>query len=313
MGDCLVVRRNVAITKAKEYEKRQLATHTINFGMVCSYGCKFCMNPSYVFRHPVFKEIDQNAFDLFDKCIEVIDPWTPIRTTKTAYKLDKGDIVLISGLIDPYTTESAKLGLGRKCIEAVLNNSEASVRILTRSMLVLNDLELFERHKDRVSVGISIPGPLNKNHLIKIVEPKCPSIEERINGYKLIHERGISIFGMISPCMPGIINSKSDIRSVLSSLSVFEPEGVWVETISFKNNSIEKCSKELETHGYDKMAMELRLFATKSSYTSYSKYLVSEFTNSARSLGMLDKTKIIVNSDGDGFDVDDTAVIWLKR
>ena len=61
------------------------------------------------------------------------------------------------------------------------------------------------------------------------------------------------------------------------------------------------------------MARELKLFATKPSYTSYIKSLIGASTDSASNLGILDKTKILVNSDGDGFDVDDTAVVWLKR
>ena len=308
-----ILQRNVAITKTKDYSKRQLATHTVNTGMVCSLGCKFCTNPSYVYRHEFFKEIKYTAFELFEQNVGVIDPWTPIRTAKTGYKLNKTDIVLISALLDPYAPESFEIGLGRKCIEAVLSKSEAYVRVLTRSTSVLYDLDLFKYYKDRISIGISIPAPLSKDNFCKMLEQNCSSISERLEAYRILHENGISSFGMISPCMPALINGKSDIHSILSSLAKFEPDGIWIEPISIKNNNIEKCSKEFETHGYDKMARELKLFATKPSYTSYIKSLIGASTDSARSLGILDKTKIIINSDGDGFDVDDSAVVWLKR
>lgn len=313
MNKKYVIKRNIGITESPECLKKGLATHTINTGLLCGQGCKYCSTPSAVFRHKFFKEVGQEAFELFDKGVAVIDPWTPIRIKKTGHKLGKDTIVLFSTLTDPYAHEASEIDLGRRCIEAVLSTTESKIRIITKNVSILKDLELLQTHTDRISVGFSLTAPPEKENLIKILEPNSSSISERLTAWKAIHDAGIETFGVISPCLPGILTAPEDFNSILDAILPFKPTAVWVEPLTIKGNNLRRCSKEIKENGNQELSWLFDLLHEKKTFNEYIETLISTTTSCARQHQYLDKIKIIVNSDGDGFAVDDTAVIWLKR
>ena len=313
MKDGYIVKRDVGIMKCSECLKRGIATHTVNVGLLCGQQCVYCSSPSRIFRHSVFKELGVTAFDLFDQGIPIVDPWTPIRIAKKSYKLIKDDIVLISAQTDPYDKTASKLTIGRRCIEAVLRNTEAKVKILTKSTAIINDLDLLCEFKERVSIGFSIMSPVYKSEIVKCLEPGACNINDRLFVYKRLHDNGIKTFGMVKPCMPGIINGKDDMKLIFETLSVLKPEFILVEPVSLKWNNILKCSEVLATNGHTEISRQLSAVREKKVYDNFIKNLISGTKAAAFDCNYQDVVKIAVNSDGDGFDIDDSSVIWLKR
>lgn len=313
MKDGYIVKRNVGIMDCTECLKRGFATHTVNVGLLCGQRCVYCSSPSRIFRHSIFKEVGVSAFDFFDQGVAIVDPWTPIRIAKKSYKLTKDDIILISSQTDPYDKSSSNLNLGRRCIESVLKNSEAKVKILTKSTSIINDLKLFCEFKDRVSVGLSIIAPVYKSEIIKCLEPGACDLKDRLFVWKRLSEQGVKTFGMVNPCMPGIINGKDDMVSIFETLSEINPEAIWIEPINLKWNNVAKCAEVLKDNGYDECGELVDGLRKKNAYKNFLKNFISGTTSAAYDCRCNDKIKIIVNSDGDGFDVDDSSVIWLKR
>ena len=313
MKDGYIVKRDVGIMDCTECLKRGIATHTVNVGLLCGQGCVYCPLPSRIFRHSIFKEVGVSAFEFFDKGVSIVDPWTPIRIAKKSYKLTKNDVVLISSQTDPYDKACAKLNLGRRCIEAVLKNSEAKVKILTKSTSIINDLKLLCEFKDRVSVGLSIISPMYKFEMVKCLEPGACSLKDRLFVWKKLSEEGVKTFGMVNPCMPGVINGKEDMASIFGTLSEINPETIWIEPISLKWNNVSKCAEVLKINGHNEYADLVDGLRRKNAYKNFLKNFISATTSAASDCRCNDKIKIIINSDGDGFDVDDSSVIWLKR
>lgn len=314
MKDGYIIKRDVGIMECSECLKRGIATHTVNVGLLCGQQCVYCSSPSRIFRHSVFKELGVTAFELFDNGVSIVDPWTPIRIAKKSYKLTKDDIVLISTQTDPYDKTASKLNVGRRCIEAVLRNTEAKVKILTKSTAIINDLDLLYEFKERVSIGFSIMSPVYKSEIVKCLEPGACSIADRIFVYKRLSENGIKTFGMVKPCMPGLINGKDDMISIFETLSALNPEFILVEPASLKWNNILKCSEVLAKNGHKEISIKVSELREKKVYNNYIKNLIHGTQVAALGCnGYSDKIKIAVNSDGDGFDIDDPSVIWLKR
>lgn len=106
--------------------------------------------------------------------------------------------VMISSVTDAYQPIEAKYKLTRKCLEVLLEH-QFPVDILTKSPLVLRDLDLIKEFKD-IEVGITVT--TNDEKIRKVFEPKAPSITARINTLKKLHNNGINTYAFIGPVLP---------------------------------------------------------------------------------------------------------------
>jgi hypothetical protein len=74
-----------------------------------------------------------SSFDALQAGVAIVDPSTPLRAAKQAKRLKPEDVVMLSTMTDPYAPEAQAHGLGRTCAAAVLENSQASLRVLTKN------------------------------------------------------------------------------------------------------------------------------------------------------------------------------------
>ena len=71
--------------------------------------------------------------------------------------------------------------------------------VLTKSTLVLRDLDLFREMK-RATVGLTVT--TDDDEIRKIFEPSASSIEERIGVLRTFKENGVRTCAFISPILP---------------------------------------------------------------------------------------------------------------
>ena len=102
---------------------------------------------------------------------------------------------------DPYHAIERERGITRACLEVLAAADPAVATIvLTRSELVLRDLDILER-MPRVWVGVSLP--TIDDEVRRHFEPRAASVEQRIAVLKACRQRGIASFAMIQPMLPG--------------------------------------------------------------------------------------------------------------
>jgi len=106
--------------------------------------------------------------------------------------------VLLSSVTDPYQPAERVHRLTRGCLESLLS-FRFPVTILTRSPLVLRDLDLFSRFRD-VSVGFSIP--TGDDAVRRLFEPRSPPIPARIEALGALHAAGIPTYVFVGPLLP---------------------------------------------------------------------------------------------------------------
>lgn len=109
----------------------------------------------------------------------------------------KGGII-ISSVTDPYQPIEAKYMITRKCLD-VLTLFQFPVEILTKSSLVLRDVDIISKLKD-AEVGLTIT--TDDDRIRKIFEPYAPPIQARIETLKKLHKRGIRTYVFIGPALP---------------------------------------------------------------------------------------------------------------
>ena len=106
--------------------------------------------------------------------------------------------VMISSVTDAYQQIESKYKLTRQCLEILLQN-QSPVDILTKSPLVLRDMDIIKKFKD-IEVGITIT--TNDEEISRVFEPNAPSIIARMRALKTLHDNRIKTYAFIGPALP---------------------------------------------------------------------------------------------------------------
>lgn len=112
----------------------------------------------------------------------------------------KGERVFMSSVTDCYNPFEAKFKKTRKVLE-ILANSDIKLQILTKSNLVLRDIDLFKTMPN-LKVGLSFC-VLDEN-LRAVLERGASKISERIDALKSLKEQGVKTFLVVAPIFPVI-------------------------------------------------------------------------------------------------------------
>jgi DNA repair photolyase len=124
--------------------------------------------------------------------------------TITSKSIKEDSVILIGSVTDPYQPLEAKYKITRGCLEKLLE-FQPSLEILTKSPLVLRDLDLLKQFKN-LRVGISV-GILDEG-LSRKLEPYASSPKRRLEALKKLHEEGVETYLFISPMFPEITDFK---------------------------------------------------------------------------------------------------------
>ena len=146
---------------------------------------------------------------------------------KELRKINSGN-VLISSVTDPYQPMERKYEITRKILEK-LKNTNLFVSILTKSSLVLRDIDLLKQMNCEVGLTITT---LNDN-IRKLFEPNTSSIEERLNALKQLKEAGIRTYIFFGPMLPYI--SDKNLEETLKLFSTLGPEKIYFDKLNVKN------------------------------------------------------------------------------
>ncbi len=112
--------------------------------------------------------------------------------------LEPGIVRMSPIITDPYQPIERKYAITRQALEVLLEKGFIPV-ILTRSSLILRDIELLARFP-QAAVGFSIP--TDDDAIRAAVEPGAESIEARLDTLRQLHDAGISTYAMLQPMLP---------------------------------------------------------------------------------------------------------------
>lgn len=164
----------------------------------CSHACLYCYAANYIPRH-FNPRPKKNLLDLLEKDLS---------------KMPKGSLVELSTSSDPYTWPERELGLTRKALQKLL---EAGMRVLitTKSSLVVRDIDILQRYRDRVAVAITIT--TLDDRIARIVEPGAPAPLERLEAVRILAINGISVTVRLDPIIPFVNDSYESIKRVIDA------------------------------------------------------------------------------------------------
>ncbi len=109
---------------------------------------------------------------------------------------------------DPYQPIETRERLTRRCLQALASADAIwPTLLLTRSTLILEDLELLQRHP-RVAAGVSLPTV--DDAVRRHFEPRAASVEERLDLLSRLKGAGVATHAVVQPVLPGPIEALAD-------------------------------------------------------------------------------------------------------
>jgi DNA repair photolyase len=213
-------------------------------------------------------------------------------------KLKAGDTVMLSTLDDAWSPEARKHGVGCKSLEALLKNTPAQIRILTKSAEVAKDFDVIKGFEKRVMVGLSIGIPDSREDVAAAVEPNASPIRERMKALKLAHDQGFRTYAMLCPCLPGVADTEAALTEMFKAVKVRGAEDIWLEPVNARGKALLNTATALRLAGLKAEADAVDAIRTKEAWSKYATALTENAVKVAESLGMLEKLHVLMYAAG---------------
>lgn len=119
------------------------------------------------------------------------------------------------GVCDVYQTVEAEKRITRQLLQLAYDYG-VSLMILTKSRLVLDDLDLFKKINQETFAGVNLTITLADNDLVKIFEPGASAPEERFGAIRLLRQSGIPSGVYLMPILPFIGDASANLNAICS-------------------------------------------------------------------------------------------------
>jgi DNA repair photolyase len=100
-------------------------------------------------------------------------------------------------------------------ILSALERARTPVSVLTKSPLVLRDIEIFERIAKKLPVSVNLSVPTLDEKAWRATEPHTPSPAARLEAVARLRERGIESGVLVAPLMPGINDRPEQVQPIV--------------------------------------------------------------------------------------------------
>jgi DNA repair photolyase len=171
---------------------------TLNPYTGCDHACTYCYASSYVQRFSCCRP----KKDLIQ------------RLAREVCRLN-GETLSISNSSDPYPTVEAEAGLMRNCLE-ILSEHDCRVQIVTKSPLVVRDVDLLRRVPSMVSLTVTT----DDDCVAGLIEPGAPLPSARLRAVEALVEKGIPVSVRVDPVIPFVNDEPESLMRRLASVGV---------------------------------------------------------------------------------------------
>ena len=163
----------------------------------CEHGCIYC------FARPTHEYLGMSAGLDFESKIMVKANAPKLLEAELSSPKWKPQVLVMSGVTDPYQPVERKLRITRGCLE-VLAKFRNPLAIITKNRLVTRDIDLLSElarvNASAVNVSVTSLDP----ELQRVLEPRTSSPNARLEAIKTLSDAGIPVGVMVAPIIPGL-------------------------------------------------------------------------------------------------------------
>lgn len=186
-------------------------SHTINVYRGCSHACTYC------FARPTHDYLGLGIGEDFERKIVVKVNAVERLRAELAGRRWAGHHIAMGTNTDPYQRCEGKYHLTRGVIE-VLGEAANPFSILTKSTLVLRDLDVLTAAARRTDVRVNLSIGTLDDAVWKMSEPGTPSPRQRVEALRRLNQAGIRTGVLIAPVLPGLSDRPEQLGEVVEAV-----------------------------------------------------------------------------------------------
>src|SRR5262245_56716023 len=174
----------------------------------CEHGCIYCYarpthaylghSPGLDFETKLYAKV--NAADLLER-----------ELSNSRYQ---PKVIAIGAVTDPYQAIERTEGITRRLLE-VLDRCSHPVGIVTKSVLVVRDVDILARMACRGLVKVAISLTTLDRTVARKMEPRASTPPRRLEAMKVLSDAGVPVTVMAAPILPAI--NDTEIEAILEA------------------------------------------------------------------------------------------------
>jgi len=225
------------------------ASYTVNPYRGCAHGCIYC-------------DARANQYgltDSFDDTVYVKD--NALRVLERQLRNLQRGVVSTGGVCDSYQLVESERGLTRRVVEA-LGRHGFPVEVLTKSDLVLRDLELYQEINRRTWSCVFFTITTFDEQIASRFEAGAPPPERRLEAMRMVAKAGLTTGVAMMPLLPGITDGDDNIKDVVTRVRDAGGEFVLGGGLTLKQGvQRSRYVDFLQVHHPDVVSLHERLYA----------------------------------------------------
>ena len=213
------------------------ARNSMNIYRGCTHGCIYCDSRSKVYQiNHTFEDIEikENAITLLENRL-----------------MSKRNKCMIStgSMTDSYMPLEKDVEMTRQALEVIFKYGYG-VSLLTKSTLILRDLDLLQKINERSKAVVQMTLTTYDEELCKILEPYVSTTKERFDALMTFKEHNIPTVVWLGPFLPFINDNLDNLKGVLDYCVKAKVKGIMNFGIglTLREGNREYFYKKLDEH-----------------------------------------------------------------
>jgi len=229
----------------------------------CEHNCVYCNArytheylglPTGEFTHRII--VKDNAADVLNK--------------EFSRKKWKKMTVNLATVTDPYQPAEKRFKITRKVLKVFLSHHNP-LMLTTKSDLVLRDLDILVEIAQTGFLNVVVTLSTLREELRKKIEPKAPSIEERLQVIQKLHEEKITVGVAAVPLLPYISDNEKDVEELVRTVAEHGADFVIADVLNFREEARTRFMEFLTHYEPDLIPTYEELYQARYCNKSYAK------------------------------------------
>ena len=250
-----------------------ISDYSLNCYTGCAHSCIYCYARFMQRFHPhaepwgKFVDVKVNAVETLRRQLRRAEP----------------SEVFVSSACDGWQPLEAEWKLTRKCCELLLEHG-FKVNVLTKSALVLRDLDIFSERSVRIGVTVTTLD----ERLRSLWEPNSSNVEQRFSVIEQAKRAGLETAIMFGPLLPFLSDNQSSIDSMFQRASDLSVDIIWVDALNARPKVWPSVAKLLSKRFPDLFNQYRQILFDYKSRTEYLSKLRQLVAGSAKQFSLTD-------------------------
>jgi DNA repair photolyase len=181
---------------------------SINAYRGCEHGCVYC------YARPTHCYLGHSAGLDFETKLYAKTNAAKLLEQELAHPHYEPKVIALGTNTDPYQPIEREYGITRSILE-VLERTSHPVGIVTKSALVVRDIDILERMAARGLAKVVLSVTTVNRRLARAMEPRAATPEKRLEAIGTLSDAGIPVGVMAAPIIPGL--NDHEIESILEA------------------------------------------------------------------------------------------------